>query len=116
MRLDATHDPKLKSWVTSANGHAEFPIQNLPLGVFSVKDGPKRGGVAIGDRILPLADAVPHLKGEAKKAAKAGAGATLNALFAMGPSARQALRADLSALLAKGSEARPDLVKLKDAT
>ena len=116
MSLDATHDPKLKSWVTSANGHAEFPIQNLPLGVFSVKDGPKRGGVAIGDRILPLAEAVPHLKGEAKKAAKAGAGATLNALFAVGPSARQALRLGLSALLAKGSEARPDLVKLKDAT
>ena len=116
MPLDATHDPKLKSWVASANGHAEFPIQNLPLGVFSVKDGPRQGGVAIGDRILPLAAAVPHLKGLAKKAAKAGSGATLNALFAMGPEARQALRAGLSALLAKGSEAKPELVKQKDAT
>ncbi len=116
MTLDATHDPKLKSWVTSANGHAEFPIQNLPLGVFSVGDGPKRGGVAIGERILPLAEAVPHLKGLAKKAARAGAGATLNPLFAMGPEARQALRAGLSALLAKGSDAKPELIKLKDAT
>lgn len=116
MPLDATHDPKLKSWVTSANGHAEFPIQNLPLGVFSVKDGPKRGGVAIGDRILALADAAPHLKGLAKKAAKAGAGATLNPLFAMGAEARRALRQGLSALLAKGSEARPELTKMKDAT
>ena len=116
MRLDATHDPKLKSWVASANGHAEFPIQNLPLGVFSVGDGPKRGGVAIGDRILALADAVPHLKGEAKRAARAGAGATLNPLFALGNGARQALRLGLSALLAKRGEARPELVKHKDAT
>ena len=56
------------------------------------------------------------MKGEAKKAARAGAGATLNPLFALGSGARRALRAGLSALLAKGSEARPDLVKLKDAT
>jgi fumarylacetoacetase len=116
MSLDATHDPALKSWVTSANGHAEFPIQNLPLGVFSVKDGPRCGGVAISDRILPLAEAVPFLKGEAKKAARAGAGATLNPLFALGGGARRALRAGLSQLLAKGSEARPDLVRMRDAT
>ena len=30
MRLDETHDPKRQSWVTSANGHPDFPIQNLP--------------------------------------------------------------------------------------
>ncbi|WP_258042104.1 hypothetical protein, partial [Pseudomonas syringae] len=24
-----------RSWVASANGHADFPLQNLPLGVFS---------------------------------------------------------------------------------
>ena len=35
MQLDETHDPRRTSWVTSANGHADFPIQNLPLGVFS---------------------------------------------------------------------------------
>ena len=33
--LDASHDPALQSWVASARGHAEFPIQNLPFGVFS---------------------------------------------------------------------------------
>ena len=33
-RLDETHDPARQSWVASANGHADFPIQNLPLGVF----------------------------------------------------------------------------------
>ena len=33
--IDSTHDPKLRSWVDSANGHADFPIQNLPYGLFS---------------------------------------------------------------------------------
>ena len=54
-RLNATHDPARRSWVESANAHgADFPIQNLPFGVFSEGDGLKRVGVAIGDRILDL--------------------------------------------------------------
>ncbi|MBM3385805.1 MAG: fumarylacetoacetase, partial [Betaproteobacteria bacterium] len=56
--MNATHDPALRSWVESANDPAnEFPIQNLPLGVFrrkGAKEAP-RGGVAIGDQILDLA-------------------------------------------------------------
>lgn len=52
--LDETHAPDLSSWVASAEGHADFPIQNLPLGVFSREDGARRGGVAIGDEILTL--------------------------------------------------------------
>ncbi len=54
-RLNATHDPARRSWVESANAPgADFPIQNLPFGVFSEGDGLKRVGVAIGDRILDL--------------------------------------------------------------
>ena len=45
--LDATHDPGRKSWVESANGHSQFPIQNLPLGVFSRDGDPPHGGIAI---------------------------------------------------------------------
>ena len=52
--IDETHDPALKSWVSSANGHADFPIQNLPLGVFSVGSTDARIGVAIGDSALDL--------------------------------------------------------------
>ena len=33
--IDETHDAKRQSWVASANGHADFPLQNLPFGVFS---------------------------------------------------------------------------------
>jgi fumarylacetoacetase len=56
--MNSTHDPRLRSWVESANEPGcEFPIQNLPFGVFKrrkSKESP-RGGVAIGDQVLDLA-------------------------------------------------------------
>ncbi|MCJ7874704.1 fumarylacetoacetase [Phaeobacter sp. J2-8] len=53
--LNPTHDPKRKSWVDTANStDTDFPIQNLPFGVFSEGEGPRRVGVAIGDMILDL--------------------------------------------------------------
>ena len=57
MQLDETHQPTRKSWIDSANRpEQDFPIQNLPYGVFSTPDKPKpRVGVAIGDFILCLA-------------------------------------------------------------
>lgn len=43
----------LRSWLSSANSaDTEFPLNNLPYGVFSVDDGDLRCGVAIGDRIV----------------------------------------------------------------
>ena len=49
---------KLESWVESANDpKSDFPIQNLPFGVFrrkGTKEAP-RGGVAIGDQVFDLA-------------------------------------------------------------
>jgi len=60
-----TNDPKLKSWLESANDpNNDFPIQNLPFGVFSRKHGPRdvrRVGVAIGDFVLDLAEIWPEL-------------------------------------------------------
>jgi fumarylacetoacetase len=105
--IDETHDPRRASWVTSARGHAEFPIQNLPLGVFSPAGGSPRGGVAIGDQILDLRAGLEAglFSGEAAIAAEAAAGATLNPLMALGKNPRLALRGRLSALLsADGSE------------
>jgi len=105
--IDETHDPRRASWVTSAQGHAEFPIQNLPLGVFSPAGGSPRGGVAIGDQILDLRAGLEAglFSGEAAVAAEAAAGATLNPLMALGKNPRLALRRRLSALLsADGSE------------
>ena len=92
---DATHDPALKSWVESANGHPDFPIQNLPLGVFIPLDmGGARVGVAIGDQILDLTAAPVD-----DTVRQAAANPALNELFALGEGVRKALRAELSELL-----------------
>lgn len=98
--IDETHDPARTSWVDSANGHPEFPIQNLPFGVFSVGET-RRGGVAIGDKVLDLAALAQSrlLDGPAQQAALAASGASLNALLALGPVPRRALRRRISALL-----------------
>ena len=103
--LDETHDAKRQSWVTSANGHGAFPIQNLPLGIFSVKGDAARGGVAIGDSVFDLkaASAAGLFSGDADKAARAASAATLNDLMALGAGPRAALRKQLSALLAEGT-------------
>lgn len=90
-----------RSWVTSANGHADFPLQNLPLGLFSPAGQAPRAGVAIGDEILDLdaAGRAGLLDGDALRAAQAATRDGLNALFALGAGPRRALREALLALL-----------------
>ncbi len=98
MTIDETHDPVRQSWVEGANGHADFPIQNLPLGVFSTAGGEPRIGAAIGDQIVDL-----------RGLAEAGllddrwlpalSQRTLNAWFAHGHEEGRALRRLLSDLL-----------------
>jgi fumarylacetoacetase len=92
--IDETHAPGRRSWVASANHHVDFPIQNLPLGVFTPPSGGARGGVAIGEDIFDLAAALELglFDGRAAQAAQAASGATLNALLALGREARLALR------------------------
>ncbi|PZW39428.1 fumarylacetoacetate hydrolase [Humitalea rosea] len=97
--LDHTHAPGLRSFVTSANGHEDFPIQNLPLGVFSTEAGAPRLGVAIGDMVLDLA----RLSSTGLINRAATGGAALNAFFALGSGPRRMLRATLSDLLAEHS-------------
>src|SRR3954453_10390252 len=109
--LDETHDPQRRSWVPDADGHADFPIQNLPLGVFSPRGEDARGGVAIGNRVLDLRglNAAGILTGDAARAAEAASGSTLNGLLALGAGPRRALRMQLSQLLGIGSAARSKL-------
>ena len=47
------NDPSLKSWLEISK-ESDFPIQNLPFGIYSTKNKTKRVGVAIGDQILDL--------------------------------------------------------------
>ena len=109
--LNDTHDPGRKSWVASANRKGnDFPIQNLPLGVFEDARGGARGGIAIGDRILDLAAAVGAglFRGDAQDAARAAMGPALNPLMALGNEAASALRAAACAILSEGHPARAD--------
>jgi len=107
--MNETHDPQQRSWVQSANAPGtDFPIQNLPFGVFRRADGSEsfRGGVAIGDQILDLAAALNRgaLDGTVAQAAGAAAAApTLNEFMAAGPQAWSALRLALSRALRQGS-------------
>ena len=91
MKLDETHDPGLRSWVESANEPGcEFPIQNLPFGIFKRKgknDEAPRGGVAIGEEILDLA--CIDIK----------TGPTLNGIAAMGGAIWKQMRRKLSRAL-----------------
>jgi len=103
--LDFTHDPARRSWVESANGHPEFPIQNLPLGVFSPLAGAPRGGVAIGDMILDLRAAAAEGLVDAT-----AAGPALNAFLSLGTGPRTALRQAVSALLDANAPPRPGLL------
>jgi fumarylacetoacetase len=99
--IDETHDPRRQSWVASARGHAEFPIQNLPFGVFSRPGEVPHGGVAIGEMIFDLRVALEAglFFGDAATAAEAAAGPSLNPLMALGKAPRVSLRKRLSSLL-----------------
>lgn len=109
---DATHDPARRSWVASANAPgADFPIQNLPLGVFSTEGTAPRCGVAIGDRILDLKAATAA----GLVTQQAVAAESLGPLMALGRPASAALRAEVSALLSEGATPRADLLVPMDA-
>ena len=109
--IDSTHDPNLRSWVTSANDpDTGFPIQNLPLGVFADAGG-SRIGTAIGDSVLDLAACAEAglLDGPAGAACREP---DLNALMALGSPDWRALRHRLSALLRHDARERVSLARL----
>ena len=112
-----TVQTELRSWVESANGHSDFSLANLPLGVFSRDGGQPRGGVAIGDFILDLgaACAAGLFDGQALEAAKAAGDSSLNAFFDLGAPARKALRNALQELLGEGSAQRERLQGLGES-
>jgi fumarylacetoacetase len=112
----------LKSWVESANhSQTDFPIQNLPYGVF-VSEDEARIGVAIGDFILDLracaeAGLLDALHPETVWACAAD---TLNALMALGRERWSGLRKCVTGILEEGSRGReraePHLVRMRDVS
>ena len=102
--INETHDPALRSWVASANvAGTDFPIQNLPFGVFRRKGAAEayRCGVAIGDQILDLAavSRAQAMEGSAAQAVRAAASDSLNTLMATGSAVWSDLRRALSRAL-----------------
>ncbi len=108
---DETHDPRRTAWVEDANGHADFPIQNLPFGLFSPKDEAPRPGVAIGDHVIELSALVAaDLCREVPTA--------VEPILAT-PGLRQALRQQMSRLLSDPryrTAAEPYLHRAADCT
>ena len=107
-RLDATHDPKVRSWLAAANSSGcAFPIQNLPFGVFrrARSSEPFRGGVAIGDQIIDLAALAQKdlFTADAAEAVRLGGLPSLNSLMQLGPQGSSALRHALFDALKQGS-------------
>ena len=92
---DGSNDPALSSWCESAAG-SDFPIQNLPLGFFSVGERRRRAGVAIGDYVLDLYGIADLLdddwRGDLSQP-------VLNSWLARGHEAQRALRLRLQELL-----------------
>ncbi|MGX9355523.1 fumarylacetoacetase [Roseobacteraceae bacterium S113] len=101
-----------RSWIDSANtAETDFPLNNLPYGVFSVGDGALHCGVAIGDRIVDATGL------EAAGILRADPDADVldapywNDFMELGAQAWAAYRAALTELLAEGApEASQDAI------
>ncbi|HVM23255.1 MAG TPA: fumarylacetoacetase [Sphingomicrobium sp.] len=112
--IDESNDPGLASWVASAQG-SDFPIQNLPLGIFSVGNRRRRPCVAIGDFVLDLVAIADLLDEEWREDLSQP---VLNSWLARGQDAQRALRSRLQELLSDEryrDDVEPELIGLTEA-
>ena len=112
--------PLMKSWVSSANSpETDFPLNNLPYGVFSTDDSAPRCGVAIGDLILDML-AVEQAGLVTLDATPCFDQPFWNKVMQHGSGTWKSLRDKLTELLAEGSvwqrEVEGLLVPMADAT
>ncbi|QWG18773.1 fumarylacetoacetase [Bradyrhizobium sediminis] len=93
------NDPSLRSFI-AVDPASDFPIQNLPYGVFSTAAAPApRVGVAIGDHVLDLAVLESEGLVDLAPAFDVFAQGSLNAFMALGPKVWSRTRARISELL-----------------
>ncbi|HSK10125.1 MAG TPA: fumarylacetoacetase [Vicinamibacterales bacterium] len=117
--IDETHDPARESWVESANDpESDFPLQNLPFGVFEdpragSREGAGRACVAIGDRVIDLRGLRDEgwLDNLPRTVLDAIGQERLNGLMARTPGERQALRRAVADLLSAGTSAAIDRLR-----
>lgn len=105
------NDPSLRSWI-EVSPDSDFPIQNLPFGIFSTADRGPRPGVAIGDQILDLLiTAESGLLSSTGIEIEELRSQTLNAVMRHGKQGMRKLRARISELLREGNE---ELQRIQD--
>lgn len=100
--LNETHAPERKSWVDTANqDDCDFPIQNLPFGLFSSSGGKPRFGVAIGDKVLDVARAIDagFISSGVLASAKLEELSCLNSILALDPERLSEFRRQVATLL-----------------
>lgn len=110
--MSETTDPTLRSFV-DVDPDSDFPIQNLPYGVFTPQPGePPRVGVAIGEYVLDLAVLEERglFEGTELRGRRPFSQPALNDFMALGPAAWREARAQISRLL------RDDIPTLRDNT
>ncbi|MDH4069336.1 MAG: fumarylacetoacetase [Ignavibacteria bacterium] len=98
--MNKTHNPAIQSWVESARSpETDFPLQNLPFGVFRRKGERAQPavGVALGSMIIDIGrlHRILPFNGIAAKGADACTEGTLNRFLAAGQEVWSALRAEL---------------------
>src|SRR5438045_3324584 len=99
--MNPTTDPTLRSWV-DVREDSDFPIQNLPFGVFRPRaGGTPRVGVAIGEHVLDLSVLERHglFSGPVLRQTRVFDHSLLNAFLALGKEAWSEARATISRLL-----------------
>jgi fumarylacetoacetase len=109
------NDPSLRSFIEVASD-SDFPIQNLPYGVFSTEATPhKRAGAAIGDFILDLAEIERRGLVGSAGGARVFDRASINAYMALGPKVWSQTRAGISELLRHDNPTLRDDKALREA-
>jgi fumarylacetoacetase len=112
MMLDP-NDPKLRSFI-AIDSESNFPIQNLPYGIFSTRNGlAPRVGVAIGDYVLDLWELAQDCRIDVVEPAVFAA-STLNSFMALGPKVWSSTRARISELLRHDHPELRDNPELRD--
>ena len=114
--MDETNDPALRSWIPVAPD-SDFPIQNLPFGVFRPPGSSPRVGVAIGDQVLDLSELHRAGKFSGNPALHENVfdRDALNDFMSLGPEAWRTVRACLSRLLDANDRELRDDSRLREA-
>jgi fumarylacetoacetase len=108
------NNPDLQSWVIIPD-NCDFPIQNLPFGVFSTDNKVKRIGVAIGENVLDLYEiAAAGLLNEIENDASVFMHDYLNPIIEKGKSYTRALRNKLSEILEASNPVLKDNEELSE--